>query len=152
MVHEFHELAKPPGGVPMNRDQLDRIVDQHFGHEAADDVEGVLATMTDDATHHVVGSPWGELSGKDSIRPFYEELFAALGGTGVEPVARWYGDDFVVDESLWTGRVEDGRVFGLPGRSGDVTFRLLHVFELHDGLIRTERVWADVVTIARHLQ
>ena len=132
----------------MDRAAMDRIVNEHFGYEAADDVEGVLATLTDDVRHHVVGAPTGELTGKDAVRPFYEQLFAELKGEGVEPVARWYGDDFVVDETLWTGLVEDGRVFGLPGRSGRVTFRLLHVFELRGGLISRENVWSDVVAIA----
>jgi hypothetical protein len=135
----------------MDRATMDRIVNEHFGYEAADDVEGVLGTLTDDVRHHLVGAPTGELTGKDAVRPFYEQLFAELKGEGVEPVARWYGDDFVVDETLWTGLVEDGRVFGLPGRSGRVTFRLLHVFELRDGLISREHVWSDVVAIAEQV-
>lgn len=135
----------------MNRTEMDRIVNEHFGYEAADDVEGVLATVTDDVRHLVVGSGYGELRGKDAVRPFYEELFAALKGTGVEPVARWYGEDFVVDEVLWTGRIEDGRFFGQPGRSGNVTFRLLHVFEFRGDLISSERVYSDIVAIAEQV-
>ena len=131
----------------MDRAGMDQLVNEHFGYEATDDIDGVLATLTDDATHLVVGSPWGELQGKDAIRPFYEQLFADLKGEGVEPVRRWYGEDFLVDETLWTGRVEDGRVFGLEGKSGHVTFRLLHVFELRDGLISREEVWSDIVAI-----
>ena len=135
----------------MDEQRFDRIVNEHFGYEATDDVEGVLATMTDDATHLIVGSPWGELAGRAAIRPMYDELFAALEGRGVEPVARWYGDGFLVDEALWTGRVVDGRAFGMPGRAGDVTFRLLHVFEFRDELIRAERVWPDLGAIGQHL-
>jgi ketosteroid isomerase-like protein len=135
----------------MDRGEMDRIVDEHFVYEATDDVEGVLGTLTDDVQHHVVGSPWGPLSGKAAVRPLYEAIFADLKGESVEPVARWYGDDFVVDETMWTGRIEDGRVFGLDGKSGQVTFRLLHVFELRDGLISRENVWSDVVDIARQI-
>jgi uncharacterized protein len=136
----------------MDQRLLDRVVDEHFGYEARDDAAGVLATMTDDASHLVVGSPWGELTGRAALRPFYEELFATLQGRGVEPIARWYGDDFVVDEALWSGRVLDGRAFGLPGRAADdVTFRLLHVFEVDDGLIRRERVWVDTAALAHAL-
>jgi ketosteroid isomerase-like protein len=131
----------------MDRAGMDQLVNQHFGYEATDDIDGVLATLTDDATHLVVGSPYGELHGKDAIKPFYAQLFADLKGEGVEPVRRWYGEDFLVDETLWTGRVEDGRVFGLDGQSGQVTFRLLHVFELRDGLISREEVWSDIVAI-----
>ena len=73
----------------MDRATMDRIVNEHFGYEAADDVEGVLGTLTDDVRHLVVGAPTGELTGKDAVRPFYEQLFADLKGEGVEPVARW---------------------------------------------------------------
>jgi hypothetical protein len=135
----------------MNRDEMDRIVNEHFGYEAADDVDGVLASLTDDVRHHVVGSPWGELSGKDAVRPLYEALFGDLKGEGVKPVARWYGDNFVVDEALWTGRIENGRFFGLEGKSGHVTFRLLHVFELRDGLISRENVWSDIAAISEQV-
>lgn len=132
----------------MDHAAMDRIADEHFAYEAADDVDGVLATLTDDAVHHLVGSPLGPLSDRVAIRSFYEELFAALDGEHVEPIARWYGEDFLVDESLWTGQVHDARLLGLPGRSGHVTFRLLHVFDLRDGRIRHERVWCDLAAIA----
>jgi hypothetical protein len=111
----------------------------------------VLATLTDDVAHHVVGSPRGELPGKAAVQSFDENLFGALKGESVEPVARWYGEDFVVDETMWTGCVEDGAVFGLAGKSGDVTFRLLHVFEFRGGLISRENVWSDIVAIANQL-
>ena len=135
----------------MNRADMDRMVDEHFQYEAHDDIEGVLRTLCDDVVHHVVGSPYGEVTGRAAVGPVYEELFAALDGEHVAPVARWYGTDFLVDETLWTGRVDDGRMFGLPGKSGHLTFRLLHVFEFRDELIRTEKVWSDIVAIADHL-
>jgi ketosteroid isomerase-like protein len=135
----------------MDRADMDRMVDEHFDYEAHDDIEGVLRTFTDDVVHHVTGSPYGEVTGKAAVRAFYEELFAAIKGEHVTPVARWYGADFLVDETRWTGRIEDGRLFGQPGGSGQLTFRLLHVFEFRDGLIRTEKVWSDTVAIADHL-
>jgi hypothetical protein len=135
----------------MDRKSFDRMADEHFGYEARDDIEGVLATLTDDVVHHVVGSPYGELRGPSAVRAFYEELFEALSGEGVEPVARWYGDAFLVDETLWSGHVADGRLLGLPGRSGRATFRLLHVFEFRDGLISGERVWSDIAALNSQL-
>ncbi len=135
----------------LSHEQFDQIINDHFMFEATDNVEGVLATLTDDVQHHVVGSPWGPLSGKQAVRPFYEQLFKDLKGEGVEPVARWYGNDFVVDEVLWTGHIADGRFFGLESRSGQVTFRLLHVFEVRDGLISKENVWSDIASIAQQI-
>jgi hypothetical protein len=131
----------------MDRAAMDRMVDEHFGHERNDDVEGVLMTLTDDVVHHIIGSPYGELVGRSAVRPFYDELFTSLAGEGVTPIGRWYGDDFLVDETLWTGHVADGRLFGLAGKSGHLTFRLLHVFEFRDCLISVEKVWCDIVAI-----
>ena len=135
--------------MSLTHEQMDHVVNDHFMFEATDNVEGVLGSLTDDVQHHVVGSPWGPLSGKAAVRPFYEQLFADVKGEGVEPVARWYGDDFLVDEVLWTGHIADGRFFGLAGKSGQVTFRLLHVFEFRDGLISRENVWSDIASIAQ---
>lgn len=135
----------------MNREDMDRVIQEHFVHEATDDVEGVLASLTDDVVHEVVGSPWGKLTGAEAVRPFYVQLFRDLKGEEVQPIGRWYGDDFVFDVTLWTGWVEDGRMFGLPGKSGRVSFRLLHLFEFRDGLISKENVWSDTVRIAEQV-
>lgn len=132
--------------------EMDRMVEEHFRFEAEDDVEGVLATLTDDATHHLVGSPYGQLVGTAAIRDFYVELFTDVAGEDVQPVARRYGDHLLIDESRWTGTMRDGRLFGFPGRSGHVTFDLLHVLEFRDGRIAREQVWPDAVTIDRALR
>lgn len=135
----------------MTNEEMDAIVDNHFMFEATDNVDGVVASLTDDVKHHIIGSPLGELTGKDAVRPLYEQLFSDVKGESVEPVARWYGDNFLVDETLWTGHIADGRFFGLAGQSGQVTFRLLHVFELRDGLISRENVWSDVASMASQI-
>jgi len=122
---------------------MDRVINDHFMYEATDDIEGVLRTFTDDAEHEVVGGPDGPLRGKAAIRRFYERLFADVKGDRVEPVMRFCGDNFIVDETIWIGRVVDGRPFKLDGRSGSVRLRLLHVFELRDGLISKENLWFD---------
>ena len=51
----------------------------------------------------------------------------------------------------WHGRVEDGRPFLCDGKSGPVSFRLLHVFEISDGKIAREQVWCDLAAIQRQL-
>jgi uncharacterized protein len=137
--------------MSLTHEEMDRLVNDHFMFEATDDVEGVLGSLTDDVQHHVVGSPWGPLSGKAAMKPLYEQLFADLKGEGVEPDSRWYGDDFVVDEVLWTGHIANGRFFGLEGKSGQATFRLLHVFEFRDGRISRENVWSDIASIAQQV-
>jgi predicted ester cyclase len=131
--------------------EMDRRVEEHFGFEGRDDVEGVLATLAADVEHDVVGWPSGPARGREGARPFYEALFADLAESRVECVRRLYGEDFVVDESLWRG-VAPGRPFGLEGRGRPLAFRLLHVIEFAEsGEIRRENVWVDLAAISAQL-
>jgi len=134
------------------RESMDRIVNDHFMYEATADLEGVMRTYADDPEHQVVGGPDGPLRGKPAIRRFYEKLFPALKGERAEPVMRLYGDDFIVDESILIGRVVDGQPFNLPGKGGHARVRLLHVFQLRDGLIAKERVFFDFAELNRQLR
>ncbi|NKE48616.1 nuclear transport factor 2 family protein [Roseomonas frigidaquae] len=135
----------------LSREQIDRIIDEHFGFEATDNVDGVLGSLADDAEHEIIPSPLGRLNDRASIRRFYEQLFRDLKGESVSPLRRLYGDDFVLDESVWHGQITDGRQFHLDGRSGPVSFRLLHVFEFRDGKILRENVWCDLAAIQQQL-
>ena len=135
----------------VKNEQLDKIVSEHFLYEATDNIDGVLGTFSDDAEHEIIGGPDGPLRGKAALRRFYERLFSDLKGERVEPVTRLYGDDFVIDETLWFGQVLDGRPFKLDGKSGKARLRLLHVFKLRDGRITKENVWFDFDDLKRQL-
>lgn len=131
--------------------EMDRRIDEHFGFEARDDVEGVLATLSDDVEHDIVGAPTGPTRGREGARPFYENLFADLADGEVRTLRRLYGEHFLVDESLWRGRAP-GRPFGLEGRNRPLEFRLLHVIEFaEDGAIARENVWLDLASIIQQL-
>ncbi len=131
--------------------EMDRKVDQHFGFEASDDVEGVLATLAPDAEHDIVGWPGGPSHGRDNARPFYERLFVDLSESRVQCLRRLYGENFLVDESLWEGKAP-GQPFGLEGRNRPLEFRLLHVIEFAaTGDIKRENVWIDLAAILRQL-
>lgn len=131
--------------------QMDARMDEHFGFEAADNIEGVLATLTDDVEHDIVGWPSGPTHGPAGAKPFYEALFADLADGRVETLRRLYGDRFMVDDSLWRGRAP-GRPFGLEGRDRPLAFRLLHVVEFAEtGNIKRENVWIDLASIIQQL-
>jgi len=132
--------------------EMDRRIDEHFAFEADDDVAGVLATLAPDVEHDIVGWPAGPTVGREQARPFYEALFDDLSEGRVESRHRLYGENFVVDESLWRGRAP-GRPFGLEGRNRPLEFRLLHVVEFagETGQIRRENVWIDLAAIQRQL-
>jgi hypothetical protein len=69
----------------------------------------------------------------------------------VTPIRRLYGENFLIDETLWHGHISDGRPFLCDGKSGDVSFRLLHVFEIRNGKISREQVWCDLAAIQQQL-
>src|SRR4051812_22963532 len=102
--------------MSMTRSEMDRKIDEHFGFEAKDNVEGVLATLAPDAEHDIVGWPTGPTHGREAARGFYEALFHDLSESKVQCLRRLYGNDFLIDESLWQGKAP-GRPFGLEGKN-----------------------------------
>ena len=137
--------------MAITRSQMDRKMDEHFGFEAQDNVAGVLATLSPDVEHDIVGWPSGPAHGRAGAQPFYEALFADLSDGKVECLRRLYGDNFMVDDSLWRGKAP-GRPFGLEGKGRPLEFRLLHVIEFADnGNIKRENVWVDLASIMQQL-
>lgn len=137
--------------MAITRSDMDRKMDEHFGYEARDDVAGVLATLAPDVEHDIVGWRLGPTHGRAAARPFYESLFADLADGKITTLKRYYGDDFMVDESLWRGTAP-GKPFGLEGKNRPLKFRLLHVIEFTDsGDIKRENVWVDLADIIRQL-
>jgi uncharacterized protein len=135
----------------MTRNEMDRRLDEHFGYEARDDVAGVLATLAPDVEHDIVGWPAGPAHGREAARPFYENLFTDLSDGSVKSLRRLYGENFLVDESLWRGKAP-GRPFGIEGRGRPLEFRLLHIIEFDaGGAIKRENVWVDLAAIMQQL-
>ncbi|MEO6340278.1 MAG: nuclear transport factor 2 family protein [Caulobacteraceae bacterium] len=135
----------------MKREDMDRAVNDHFGFEAADDLEGVMASLAGEVEHEVVPSPVGSQRDKAGVRAYYERLFNSAKGESVTPLKRYYGDDFIVDETMWHGEITDGSVFLCDGKSGKVDFRLLHIFEFKDGMIAREQAWCDLAALQQQL-
>ncbi len=137
--------------MALTREQMDAKLDEHFGFEMADNVEGVLATLAEDVEHDIVGWPPGPAQGRDATRVFYEALFADLADGKVQSTRRLYGENFMVDDSIWSGTAV-GRPFGIEGKGRSLTFRLLHVLEFSDGGdISRENVWIDLASIQQQL-
>jgi hypothetical protein len=131
---------------------MDQKLDEHFHYEATDNVEGVLATLTPDAEHDIVGNPAGPTKGRDHARNFYEHLFTDLSEGKVKSLRRLYGNNFLVDESLWQGKAP-GKPFGIEGNNRPLQFRLLHIIEFtEDAQIKRENVWLDLAAIIQQLK
>ena len=135
----------------MSREEMNGAIDEHFGYEAADDLDGVMSSLADAVEHEVVPSPVGVQHDKAKVRAYYARLFESVKGEGVTPLKRYYGDDFVIDEAMWHGEISDGSVFLCDGKSGKVSFRLLHIFEFEDGKISREQAWCDLAALQLQL-
>ena len=137
--------------MALTREQMDAKLDEHFRFEAEDNVEGVLATLAPDVEHDIVGWPSGPAKSQADIRHFYETLFADLAEGQIRSTRRLYGENFMVDDSIWRGRAV-GRPFGLEGHGRPLEFRLLHVVEFSEsGAISRENVWLDLGAIQQQL-
>ena len=135
----------------LTREQMDQKLDEHFGYEARDDIEGVVGTLDENVEHDVVGWPGGPSKGRDQAREFYEATFPDLADGQVTSRRRLYGENFMVDDSTWSG-IAKGRPFGFEGRNRPLQFRLLHVLEFTDrGDIARENVWLDIAAIQQQL-
>ncbi len=135
----------------MTRDEMDRVIDEHFAHEANRDVAGMLGTFTADGELEVVGLLPAPLRGQEQLRSYCEQLFAALITEDVHRLRRQYADDLMLDDVIWTGHFSDGWLFGAKGHSGRVRFRMLHVFEFEDRRIKRATLWIDALTAQQQL-
>ena len=135
--------------ITASRTDLDAIVDDHFAAEIDGDLDRLLATFSADVEHDVVGNPSAS-RGKGEVADFYRGLLADLRLQEIRSVRRYYGDGFVVDEAEVTAQAI-GTPFGIPGNGRTVRFRLLHVFDIADGVITRENAWLDVPSVLAQL-
>lgn len=126
------------------------LIERHFAAENAHDVEGTLATYTDDVEWDDVNNPICPVHGKEATSVMYEGVLSSIPDIHLEPMARFSCGDHVIDESHLTGHVQ-GAFLGVPGEGAAVTFRILHIFDLRDGLISREQVWFDSADVIRQI-
>jgi uncharacterized protein len=129
------------------------IIDRHFAAENAHDVAATLATYTDDIVWDDVTHPDAPFHGKQEVGEIYSSIIDAIPDVRLESVKRFQGEDgrHVVDESVLTGHVE-GEWSGMEGGGAPVRVRILHVFEVRDGLIAYENAWFDAAGVQRQIR
>jgi len=127
------------------------IIDRHFAAENARDVPGTLATYQDDLVWDDVGNPACPVYGKDAAALIYEGIIDAIPDLRLESIGRFECGDHVVDESIVTGHIR-GSFIGIDGGGAPVRFRMLHVFDIRDGLISREQAWFDTAGVIRQVE
>ncbi|RYE07866.1 MAG: nuclear transport factor 2 family protein [Hyphomicrobiales bacterium] len=139
--------------MAMSRAEMDAIVDDHFRFEATDDLDGVMSSFADGPVQHeIIPSPVGVQTDRAAMRAYYAMLYRSARGDNATTIRRLYGDDFMIDETLWEGEIVDGAVFLCPGKTGKSKNRLLHIFTFRDGKIASEQAWLDLAAIQQHIR
>ena len=134
----------------MDQHDMISLVERHLKAEGAGDIDGAVAVYTDDIEHDAVGFPGSPRSGKAAAREFYRFLTANFRTEDEQPLHRYFSGDSMILEQSMTGTVT-GEMLGIPGNDRRITFRVLHVFDFHDGLICREQVWIDSAAIIAQL-
>ena len=114
------------------------IIDRHFAAENAHDVQGTLDTYTDDIVWDDVTHPDSPFHGKEEVRRVYSGIIESI------------PDVVLTSESIITGHVH-GEWAGMAGGGEPVEVRILHVFEIRDGLICYENAWFDAAAVQRQI-
>lgn len=128
------------------------IIDRHFAAENAHDVQATLDTYTDDIVWDDVTHPDAPFRGKAEVGGVYSSILDAIPDVELTSVKRFTGENgrYVVDESILSGHVH-GQWSGMDGGGAPVRVRILHIFELRDGLICYENAWFDASAVQRQI-
>lgn len=137
-----------PGGD--RQADFDRLVDGQLRAEHDGDVEAILASMTAAIVHDVVGSADNPVHGLEAVRRRYQDQLAATVHERDVPLRRLYGQDYVLDEHVWNGRLT-GRAFEIDGHGRWLSHRVLWLLEVRDGRIVRQTIWNDLAAIRRQL-
>jgi steroid delta-isomerase-like uncharacterized protein len=133
----------------MAADAID-IVKQHMAAEDRQDLDATLATFTEDCWYSVPGLGI-ELRGKDEIRRWYEDLFAAIPDFRNSDERYWEAGDQIFFAAYmegthlgtWHGWPATGRRFRSP--------MLVRIPIAADGLMEAEVVYNDSADVFMQL-
>jgi ketosteroid isomerase-like protein len=115
------------------------VVDAHIQGEARDP-SGVMSLYTDDI---VLESPLRGLflADKDAIEANYVSMFGAMTDVEIVPLDRFATETRVVDDCIVRFTLSGVGFYRAPAPVGSrVEIRLVHVFQMRDGLIARETV------------
>ncbi len=114
------------------------LVQMHFECENPERIDEAIRLYTDDA-HWEAPTRRISYQGPQRIKQMYLRLFASFEEFSWDPVERWGTSDRVFDDSIFRGRIISDGIEGCPLPVGSlVHIRLIHKFEITDGLISNE--------------
>jgi hypothetical protein len=132
----------------MTPQEMDRKVDQHFGFEARDDVDGVLATLAPDGARHCRMAAWTDAwPGRRAA--VLRALFADLSDGKVSAEAGFMAT--ISWSTSRSGAAERQETFRACRQNRPLEFRLARHRIRQNGDIKRENVWVDLAAIMQQL-
>ena len=114
------------------------LVEMHFECENPERIDEAIRLYTEDA-HWEAPTRRVSYQGPRKIKQMYLRLFAAFEEFSWEPLERWGTPERVFDDSIFRGRIINDGIEGCPLPVGTLAhIRLVHKFEISDGLISNE--------------
>jgi hypothetical protein len=111
------------------------IAHRHSAAEAAEDLDGTMATLESEPVYELY--PVGlELRGMKKVRRYYEHYFAHVAPrmAGYELLAEWINEAGVLQEYDISCKVDGG---------GIKTFRVIGILKFGENALSGERLYAD---------
>ena len=141
--------AGPGATVGRTRDAVVREIGQHLRAECDQDLEALLAGMTEDCYNLVVCDPSPLYRGPEEVGRRYRGLWAALPDLQVRlrRVVAIDGDTAVTEHEL--SGTHGGPLFGVPATGRKLTVDTCVLWEFAGTKVRGETVYFDVASLLR---
>jgi steroid delta-isomerase-like uncharacterized protein len=125
------------------------ILHQHLAAETVFDMEGTLATLTEDCVFEDVAT--GEVyRGREGVRAYYNEWWSAFGVVPRDIRSYIAAENFLVVETRFVG-THRGSYRGVPATGRPINLQVAIFISLRDGLMSGERFYYDRATLLAHI-
>lgn len=140
------EPSTPAGRT---RQLIVREIEEHLRAESTQDLEGLLAGMTEDCYNLVMCEPSPLYQGPEEVARRYHLLWTAFPDLDVRlrRVVAIEGSWAVTEHTL--SGTHDGPLFGVPPTGRKLSVETCVVWELADTRVRGEIVYFDLATLLR---
>jgi carboxymethylenebutenolidase len=124
------------------------VLEEHLRREIAGDLEGTLATMTDEP--YLLPGTGVEARGREAVAAIYAARFRDVPDQHFDVVRSIVADDTAVIEG-YVNATPHGTFFGLPAHGKRVRLRATVWIEFADGKVAGERGYYDTAELRRQL-
>jgi steroid delta-isomerase-like uncharacterized protein len=121
------------------------VLHQHLAAETVFDMEGTLATLTEDCLFEDVAT--GEVHrGREGVRAYYSEWWTAFGIVPEDIRSYIVSEDFLIVETRFVG-IHRGSYRGAGATGKPLNLPVAILISLRDGLMSGERFYYDRATL-----